>query len=89
MAYFSNGTEGDMYTERVCSHCVHKDGCVVMLAHLIHNYDQIKDGKMVTDHPLNILIPHKGPAENGLCRMFYSEDKATMEKAKAVFDRQD
>ncbi len=72
MGYFPNGTSGEAYEERYCSKCVH-DGneetgsCPVMLAHLIHNYDECNN----KDSILHILIPR---SEDGLanekCGMF-------------------
>jgi len=39
MAYFSNGTEGDMYQERWCHRCAHwsdEAGCPVWFLHELH-----------------------------------------------------
>ena len=68
MGYFSNGTEGEMYEERYCSKCLHeKDGCAVMLAHLIHNYDECNNPESI----LHMLIPKtKDNLGNEKCRMF-------------------
>ena len=49
MAYFSNGTEGEMFYSRECRGCVHEatedEGCAIYDAHLLWNYDQIVDGE--------------------------------------------
>lgn len=39
MAYFSNGTEGQMYEERYCNRCVHRDdeyGCPIWNLHFAY-----------------------------------------------------
>lgn len=70
MAYFSNGTEGEIYYEHYCSRCVHEsDGrtCSIWLAHLIHNYDECNNPKSI----LHTLIPRKNEGlSNGECTMF-------------------
>jgi hypothetical protein len=72
MGYFSNGCEGDDYEVRFCNRCVHQKpddgGCMVWLAHLLHNYGQ--DEK--TEAVLNLLIPRsKDGAFNEQCAMFH------------------
>lgn len=73
MAYFANGTEGEMYFDRYCARCIHRDGpdgdsgCAVWLAHLIGNYDQCNK----PDSVLNLLIPRsKNGLGNEQCLMF-------------------
>jgi hypothetical protein len=85
MAYFSNGIEGEVYESRVCAHCVHNDNCAVLKAHEIHNYEQIKDGEVLKDHPLQILIPDDAKGHPSLCRMFYSLDAIKMTRAKEAW----
>lgn len=74
MAYFANGTEGDMYKEQYCSRCIHGGGdpCAVMIAHLLHNYDECNKA----DSLLHLLIPRKQPPEYGneQCTMFVSAE---------------
>ena len=74
MAYFSNGTEGDMYREHFCDRCVHQpaaDGpdCPIWDAHLAWNGDQHKN--IAVKDILSALIPR---SEDGLrnerCRFF-------------------
>jgi len=72
MGYFSNGTEGDMYEAEYCQRCIHYedpngDGCMVWLAHLVHNYDECNK----PDSILHLLIPRSkdGPG-NDRCKMF-------------------
>lgn len=69
MGYFSNGTEGLMFQEEYCQHCIHDmDNCAVMLAHDLYNYRDCNN----KDSILHILIPR---GENGLynekCAMFH------------------
>lgn len=79
MGYFSNGTEGDMYEEEYCNHCVHEDeekGCAVMLAHLIHNYKECNK----KDSILHMLIPRDAQGFNEKCRMFIERKAVKVEK---------
>lgn len=74
MAYFPNGTSGEIYHEQYCSRCIHRDGpdgntgCGVMLAHLLHNYAECNN----PDSILHLLIPRDG-IENKQCRMFIDD----------------
>lgn len=75
MGYFSNGTEGMMYEQRFCDHCIHQKpddgGCAVMLAHLLHNYDECNK----PDSILHLLIPRsKDGIGNEQCAMFHAAD---------------
>lgn len=71
MAYFANGTEGEMYEAEYCDHCIHQKtddgGCAVWLAHMLHNYEECNK----KDSILHILIPMRkdGPWADE-CRMF-------------------
>ena len=74
MAYFSNGTEGELYREQYCDRCVH-DGhgencCEVWGLHLTYNYDRHKNPTLAA--VLDTLIPRDGLG-NGQCRMFLAE----------------
>ena len=73
MAYFPNGTSGEMYEETYCAKCAHsnfedQDGpmCPVWTLHMLFNYE---DGDVKTC--LDILIPMD---DEGLypkeCKMF-------------------
>lgn len=73
MAYFSNGTEGDLYEGRYCDRCLHQNGpdgnsgCAVWLAHMLFNYEHCNDENSI----LHILIPRsKDGLGNEKCRMF-------------------
>jgi hypothetical protein len=76
MAYFSNGTEGDMYEAEYCERCVHhvlweKEGdrdCAVLEVHAVYNCDQNKND-MVAD-VLGTLIPEDEEGHTLECRMF-------------------
>lgn len=68
MGYFSNGTEGILYEEAYCDRCVHRDGCAVWSAHMLHNYRDCNDKESI----LHILIPiSEDRSHNEKCRMFY------------------
>ena len=68
MGYFSNGTEGEVYRERFCDHCIHGNNCVIWNWHLIDNYKGANDD----DYYLHKFIPLiKDGVENGKCLMFY------------------
>lgn len=70
MAYFPNGTSGEMYEDEYCSRCVHgEDGgagsCAVWLAHFLYNSDNSKR------KVLDVLIPMKeGGIYPAQCAMF-------------------
>jgi hypothetical protein len=67
MGYFSNGTEGMDYEEQYCTRCVHRQGCAVWAAQLMHNYAECNK----PDSILHELIPRaKGEIGNEECRMF-------------------
>ena len=67
MAYFSNGTEGELYKNEYCRRCVHdaNQDCAVWLVHLIHNYGSKEDSI------LHLLISRsKDGLSNEQCKMF-------------------
>ena len=82
MAYFPNGTSGISYEAKYCDHCVHKKpddgGCAVMLAHLMHNYEDDKRDI------LNLLIPMKG-IEAKQCSMFHPWDAGRCTETPDMF----
>ncbi len=61
-----------MYEEEFCERCVHQpedvneDGCAVLIAHLLHNYEECNN----PDSILHILIPRDEKGGNKQCRMF-------------------
>jgi hypothetical protein len=66
MAYFANGTEGDVLDSQ-CGDCKIPDDapCPILMAQVTFNYDQFTDGK--TNHAsdiLNTLVDAKG-----ICQM--------------------
>ncbi len=71
MGYFPNGDAGIIYEARWCERCIHNpedpdvEGCAVMLAHLLHNYDECNN----SDSILHLLIP-RGELDNEQCKMF-------------------
>ncbi len=70
MAYFSNGSEGDIYEHDYCHNCLNysRGACSILLIHAIYNYDQCRGGKKgeAIKSILNILIPR---SEDGLTNM--------------------
>jgi hypothetical protein len=73
VGYFSNGTEGEVYEAQYCAKCLHRDGpdgnssCSVMLAHLLHNYDECNKPESI----LHLLIPRaKDGVGNERCTLF-------------------
>ncbi len=78
MGYFSNSTEGEMYAEQYCDHCVHQNGadgqspCMVWSAHLLLNYDECNN----KDSILHMLIPRSEGGFNDQCRMFWRKSEA-------------
>lgn len=87
MAYFPNGTSGDVYMAKWCERCTnwreHPDipgnwGCIVIDLHLIGDYDQCKQDesgklwKTVLEH----FIPTGKDGFPGECRMFLEKANA-------------
>lgn len=62
-----------MYEAEYCRRCVHSEdegGCAVLLAHMLHNYDECNN----PDSILHLLIPRiKQPPWNEQCRMFHGK----------------
>lgn len=96
MAYFPNGTAGDIFEAEWCSRCAHEGGedgpgCPVMLAHILYSYElcNAKDdpGKVILD----LLIPDEAPTHVPACAMFHeatASDRAAMDrKAREREDR--
>ncbi|MHC4753124.1 MAG: hypothetical protein ACYTFW_25075 [Planctomycetota bacterium] len=70
MAYFSNGTEGEIYREKYCAKCIHEEDCVIWDLHLLWNYDAVgKDADKTKSMALNTLIPVDG-IQNLECKYF-------------------
>lgn len=81
MGYFPNGTEGEAYEAHYCAKCIHRDGpdgksgCSVMLAHLLHNYDECNK----PDSILHLLIPRvKDGIGNERCTMFIEDTQGKL-----------
>jgi hypothetical protein len=68
MGYFSNGSEGEWYEAKYCDKCHHNinGDCPVMLAHLIHNYEECNNKHSI----LHLLIPRDENGYNMECKMF-------------------
>lgn len=81
MGYFSNSTDGMAYESQYCEKCYHDrdpdNGCVVLLAHLLYNYDDCDK----EDSILHLLIPTlKKPPWNEKCKMFIDIDIVDCDK---------
>ncbi len=82
MAYFANGSEGDMYQVEFCEDCQHwppdpKDGgCNVWLVHFMYAYEvhgKNKEAQEILDY----LIPMKeGGVYADQCSMFLPIEEA-------------
>lgn len=69
MAYFSNGTEAEIYRDKYCSRCAHdvNSNCAVWLAHLVAPREEMNNERSI----LHILIPqHSDMIGNKECRMY-------------------
>lgn len=68
MGYFSNQTEADAYEAKWCSCCENNtgDGCTIMLAHLVYNYDECNNPESI----LHLLIPREVNGGNKKCGMY-------------------
>lgn len=80
MAYFSNGTEGEMYEAQWCNHCIHNpvegDGCAVLCAHLLYNYYALNKENEMAKQILDLLIPMKaGGIYADQCSMFLPQEE--------------
>ena len=85
MAYFANGTEGELYEEEHCAHCRHNiedKMCPVMMLHLVHNYNECNK----PDSFLHVLIPVEGSG-NGECTMFIARDPSRCRETLDMFAR--
>lgn len=81
MGYFSNGSEGDVYEHKYCSHCVHyhlgqwdEGCCAVWNAHMIGNYKQIENHDLAT--VLDLLIPSDERSFPTKCAMYLATQVA-------------
>lgn len=81
MGYFPNGTSFEIYHAQYCANCIHEPenpddgGCPVILAHLIHNYDECSK----PDSILHLLIPKDDEnLSNKKCSMFWGRDQVTV-----------
>lgn len=66
MAYFSNGSEGEILDSQ-CAECLHADpdvGCPIFLIQMNFNYDQLSKGQEKLKEAMEILID-----KNGICQM--------------------
>lgn len=86
MGYFSNGTEGDIYTARYCLRCVNwrdngsgSEGCPIIDLHMLWNYDDVNDSKSIKQQALSHFIPREG-IQNLECTMFQMTPEASQKE---------
>ena len=83
MAYFSNGTEFEIYKELYCRKCVHDidSDCPIILVHSLYNYNQFESdeqGKTIRSI-LNILWPVDSKDTGFLnedCKLFIAQNRS-------------
>ena len=65
MAYFSNGTEGDILNQQCCDCPLPDDSpCPILLMQLTFNYKQIINGKpSLASEVMNTLVNKKGECQ--------------------------
>lgn len=63
MAYFSNGSEGDIFHKQ-CDECLPWQPCPIILVQLEYNYDQLNEGNEQLQECLNYLVD-----ADGICQM--------------------
>ena len=59
MAYFSNGTEGDIL-DRQCAECLPHDPCPIAKVQVRFNYTQCKKGQEELRRCMNMLVDEEG-----------------------------
>lgn len=69
MAYFSNGSEGEMFHDRFCCKCKRDadNDCPIWLMHLLYNYDECNK----EDSLLHKMIPK----DLSTCHFFKEQQK--------------
>ena len=87
MAYFPNGTAGDMFQARCCAHCIHDADedkpCMVWGAHLMFSYGAEGPLKDVLD----MLIPMQpNGLDAGECAMFVDRQPARCRDTPDMFE---
>ncbi len=97
MAYFANGTDGMIYEEKYCDHCLHFgdedgiEGCPILLIHDLYNYDQCKPRSTVEKtikEILELLIPTMDSYPDK-CKMFIDDGYIETSEAKMESLRDD
>lgn len=82
MAYFSNGTEGEIFENRWCSRCVNnaEGNCPIWCLHLLWNSAAVgNDADETAAASLNTLIPMRG-LDPDKCSMFCKSDLLGLEE---------
>jgi len=89
MAYFSNGTEGEMWEARNCAKCAlygnhTEDSCPILFVHQMFNYDQLDPEKTDIRNILNVLIPTRMDGFADQCSLFTEKEKADRAEIKRL-----
>ncbi len=73
MAYFSNGSEGEIL-DRQCRLCLGWDSaCPIALVQMLYNYDQVDKGREKLRDAMSLLID-----DDGVCQMKKQLDERKM-----------
>lgn len=76
MGYFPNGTAGMAYAEKYCDQCVHQhpeQGCPVMNAHLLWNYEDCNNSRS----RLHSMIPRSNDGLTNEQCIFFADTRKT------------
>ena len=71
MAYFANGTDGEIYESTFCEKCVHYGECPVWEAQYDYAYDLCNKKESPGKKILDMLIPIRPDGFAAKCTMFY------------------
>ena len=80
MAYFSNGSEGEILNEQCCDCLVAEDApCPILLVQMTYNYDQLKDDNKQLREAMTMLVD-----DSGQCKMKPIIDNHLVEDKKTL-----
>lgn len=88
MAYFPNGTAGELFESRECRNCVHQptdeQGCAVFDTHMLLNYDQTKNEHL--RQALSLLIDDENNVLGSMCQMRIARDPNRCQSTESFID---
>ena len=96
MAYFPNGTSGEIYNDKYCVNCLNwRDtldgrgvGCAIIDLHMVWNYDQLAGNSPKAEAmklALETLIPTKADGFPGECNMYLPAGLGDVEGQQKMF----